>query len=99
MHPIIKYYASIKISIYIHECNQNFKKNVTNLEEQCHKSKNAHLELFPQKVCLRPYLPSGIAPRVYIIKLPLEGSSVVFILMRLHRPGQWFLFSPKSYIF
>jgi hypothetical protein len=68
------------------------------LEEQCHNSKNAHFELCPQEVCLKPYLPSGIASHVYFLKWPREGRSVV-LLMRLHRPGQWFFLSPEKFYF
>jgi hypothetical protein len=77
-----------------------FTRNVhfTPLEEQCHKPKNAHFELCPQEVCLRPYLPSGIASHDYFLKCPREGRSVV-LLMRLHRPGQWFFLSPEKLYF
>jgi hypothetical protein len=68
------------------------------LEEQSHNSKNAHFELCPQEVCLTPYLPSGIASHVYILKWPREGRSVV-LLMQLHRPGQWFSLSPEKLYF
>jgi hypothetical protein len=58
------------------------------LEEQCHNSKNAHFELCPQEVCLRPYLPSGIASHVYFLKWPRDG--IVVLLVGLGCPGQWF---------
>jgi hypothetical protein len=70
-----------------------------NLEEQYHNSKKAHFELCPQEVCLRPYLPSGIASHVYFLKCPREGRSVVVLLMRLHRPGRWFFLSPEKLYF
>jgi hypothetical protein len=54
--------------------------------------KNAHFELCPQEVCLRPYQPNGIASHVYFVQWPREGSSVV-LFMRLHRHGQWFFLS------
>jgi hypothetical protein len=60
------------------------------LEEQCHNSKNAYFELCPQEVCLRLYLPSGIASHTYFLKWPREGRHVIVLLMRFHRPGQWF---------
>jgi hypothetical protein len=69
------------------------------LEEQCHNSKNAHFELCPQEVCLRPYLPSGIASHVYFLKCPRQGRSVVVLLMRLPRPGHWFFLSPEKLYF
>jgi hypothetical protein len=40
-------------------------KDTAHLEEQCHYSKNANFELCPQEVCLRPYLPSGIASHLF----------------------------------
>jgi hypothetical protein len=45
-------------------------EHIVSLEEQCHNSKNAHFELCPQELCLRPYLPSGIASHVYFLKWP-----------------------------
>jgi hypothetical protein len=48
--------------------------------------KNAHFELCPQEVCLRPYLPSGIASHIYFLKWPREGRSVYFDAIAL----QWF---------
>jgi hypothetical protein len=68
------------------------------LEEQCHNSKNVHFELCTQEVCLRPYLPSGIASHVCFLKWPREGRSVA-LLMRLRRPGQWFFLSPEKFYF
>jgi hypothetical protein len=56
---------------------------------------NAPFELCPKEVCLRTYLPSGIASHIYFIKWPLEEISVV-VLMRLHRPGQWVFLSPEK---
>jgi hypothetical protein len=53
----------------------------------------------PQEVCLRPYLPSGITSHVYFLKWPREGRSVVVLLMRVHRPGQWFFLSPEKMYF
>jgi hypothetical protein len=73
--------------------------HIAPLEEQFHNSKNANFELCPQEVCLRPYLTSGIASDVYFLKWPREGSSVVVLLMRLHRPGQWFYLSPEKLYF
>jgi hypothetical protein len=72
-------------------------RHITPLKDQCHNSKNAHFELCPQEVCLRPYLPSGIASHVYFPKWPREGRSVV-LLMRLHRPDHCFSSLPKSCI-
>jgi hypothetical protein len=68
------------------------------LEKECHNSEKAHFELRPQEVCLRPYLPSGIASHVYFLKWPREGRSVV-ILMRFQRPGQWFYLFPEKLYF
>jgi hypothetical protein len=73
--------------------------HIAPLEEQCHNSKNAHFELCPQEVCLSPYLPGGMASQVYFLKLPREGVSVVDLLIRLHRPSQWFFFSPEKLYF
>jgi hypothetical protein len=85
------------LSIGMKMVRQN--RNITHLEEQCHNPNNAHFELCPQEVCLRPYLLSGIASQVYFLKWPRQGRSVLVFLMRLHRPGQWFFFSPgKLYI-
>jgi hypothetical protein len=64
----------------------NITLHIAPLEEQRHNSKSAHFELFPQKVRLRPHLPSGKASHVYFLKQPREGRSVV-LLMRLH--CQW----------
>jgi hypothetical protein len=72
--------------------------HIAPLEEQCHNSKNAHFVLCPQEICLRPYLPSGIASHVYFLKWPREGRSVV-LLMRLHRPSQWFFLFPEKLYF
>jgi hypothetical protein len=69
------------------------------LEEQCYTSNNAHFELCPQEVRLRPYTPSGIVLHVYFIKWPQEGRSVVFRLMRLHRPDQWVFLCPENLYF
>jgi hypothetical protein len=74
-------------------------KHIAPLEEQCHNSKNAHFELYPQEVCLRPYLPSGIASHVYFLNWPREGRSVVLLLMRLHRPASCSSSLQKSCIF
>jgi hypothetical protein len=74
-------------------------QDIALLEEQCHNSTKAHSELCPEEVCLRPYLPSGIASHVYFLKWPREGRSVVVLLMRLHRPGQWFFLSPEKLYF
>jgi hypothetical protein len=68
------------------------------LEEWRHNSKNAHFELCPQEVCLRPHLPGGIASHVCFLKWLQEGRSVV-LLMRLHRPDQWLLLSPEMLCF
>jgi hypothetical protein len=73
--------------------------HIAPLEEQCHNSKNAHFELCPQEVCLRPYLPSGIGSHVYFLKWPREGRSVGVLLSRLHRPGQWFFLFPEKLYF
>jgi hypothetical protein len=70
--------------------------DIAPLEEQCHNSKNAHFELCPQEVCLRPYLPTGIASHTYFLKWPRDGRSVIVLLIRLHRPCQWFLLSPEK---
>jgi hypothetical protein len=43
-------------------------------------------------------LPSGIESHVYFLKCLLEGRSVVLV-MRLHRPGQWFFLSPEELYF
>jgi hypothetical protein len=83
---IVTYFVCVYIYIYP-------------LEEQCHNSKNAHFELCPQGVCLRPYLPSGIASHVYFLKWPREGRSVVVLLMRLHHPSQWLFLSPEKLYF
>jgi hypothetical protein len=66
------------------------------IDEQCHNSKNAYFELRPQEVCLRPYLPNGIASHICFLKWPREGRIVVALLMRLHRPGQWFFLPPEN---
>jgi hypothetical protein len=74
--------------------------NISHPEKNCVTSqKNAHFELCPQEVCLRPYLPSGIASHVYFLKWPREGRSVVVRLLRLHRPGPWFFLSPEKLYF
>jgi hypothetical protein len=73
--------------------------HIATLEEQCHNSKNAHFELCPQEVCLRPYLPSGVASHVCFLKWPRGGRSVVVLLMRLHRPGRWFFLSIEKLYF
>jgi hypothetical protein len=73
--------------------------HIAPLEVKCHNSKNSHFELCPQEVCLRPYLPSGIASHVYFLKSPREGRSVVVLLMRLHRPDPWFFLSPAKLYF
>jgi hypothetical protein len=72
--------------------------HTASLEEQYHNSKNAHFELCPHEVCLRPYLPSGIASHVYFLKWPWQGRSVV-LLMWWHRPRQWFVRSPEKLYF
>jgi hypothetical protein len=74
-------------------------QHIAHIEEHCHNSKNAHFKLCPQELYLRPYLPSGIASHVYLLKWPREGRSVVVLLMRLHRPGQWFFLSPEKLYF
>jgi hypothetical protein len=74
------------------------KAHIAPLYEECHNSKNAHFELCPQEVCLRPYLPSGIASQVYFLKRPREGRSVI-LLMQLHHPRQWFTLSPEKIYF
>jgi hypothetical protein len=61
--------------------------------------KKTHFELRPQEVCLRPYVPSGIASHVYFLKWPREGRSVVFLLMWLHRPRLWLFLSPENSYF
>jgi hypothetical protein len=89
------------------ECKNNGLKtntlvhdlHIAPLEEQSHNSKNAHFELCPQEVCLRPYLPSVIASHVYFLKRPLEGRIVVVLLMWLHCPSQWFFLSPEKLYF
>jgi hypothetical protein len=73
--------------------------HIAPLEEQCDNSKNAHFDLCPEEVCLRPYLPSGIAWHVYFLKWLRKGRSVVVLLMRLHRPGQWVFLSPEKLYF
>jgi hypothetical protein len=73
--------------------------HIASLEGQCHNSKIAHFELCPQELCLRPYLPSEMASHVYFLKWPPEGRSFVILLMRLHRPGQWFFLSPEKFYF
>jgi hypothetical protein len=78
------------LSTYLH---------IVPLEEQCHNSKKHWFELCPQEeVCLRPYLPSGIASHVCFLKWPQEGRSVI-LLMLLHHPGQWFFLSPEKLYF
>jgi hypothetical protein len=72
--------------------------HITHIEEQCHKSKNAHFELCSQEVCLRPHLPSVIASHVYFLKWPREGRSVV-LLKRLHRPGHCLFLSAEKLYF
>jgi hypothetical protein len=64
----------------------------------CHNSNNVRFELCPRDVCLRPYLPSGIASHVYFIKWSQEGRSVVLV-MWLHHPGQWFYLPPGRLYF
>jgi hypothetical protein len=61
--------------------------------------KKRSFELCPQEVRLRPYLLSGIASHVYFLKWPREGRSVIVLLMRLHRPRQWFFLSPEKLYF
>jgi hypothetical protein len=62
-------------------------------KEQCHNS-NAHCELCPQEVCLRPYLPTVIASHTYFLNGRERGC--VFVFMRLHHTSQWFFICPKK---
>jgi hypothetical protein len=88
-------------NIHIHSADLedgSHSRQIAPLEEQCHNSKNAHFELCPQEVCLRPYLLSGKASHVYFLKWFREGRSVV-LLMLLHRPVQWFFLSSEKLYF
>jgi hypothetical protein len=83
--------------------SEHFRGNM--LEDTLHprkKSVTTHKTLIlsyaHRRYCLTPNLPSGIASHVYFLKLPREGRSVI-LLMRLYRPGQWFLLSPEKLYF
>jgi hypothetical protein len=76
----------------------DLKINMSHPYKNSHNSKNAHFELCPQEISLRPYPSSGITTHVDFIKWPLEGRSVV-LLKRFHRFGQWFFLFPEKFYF
>jgi hypothetical protein len=96
--PIFFWQFTSRCFICLFSCVCNFMEKIAPLEEQCHNSKKAHFDSCPQELCLRPYLPSGIASHAYLLKWPQEGRSVV-LLIRFLRPGQWVLLSPEKLYF